>query len=422
MAKFVRTIRNNWKKSTFGAVAVIYGINYGHEKYKVQQLMRKYCEEAVQYGDIPVPPTLKPRHVTVILNPAANRKKAKANFEKYCAPLLHLAGYTVNVVLTESEGQARTLAADVKDSDMIVVAGGDGTLSETVTGLMRAHGRVKCPVGVLPLGRTNSVACALLGLGREGTVSPGEMAAAAMAVVRGQTKTIDSIKVDVVQEEGTPPKPVYGLSGIRWGVYRDALSKQDRYWYLGPLRGYASVLFNSLHKEPIAAHVVFTHACDGCSRCYESRTDLHPTQQHRWYHYLVPSFTKKPPEVPQVNYQYVVNTKCGEVSELDLTGVDINISCPAVSRDSRGVRVSSGPLNPSWSEYVEEGWRRVRGELPTAQEQLEAQQLEIVPVTQLQENEEKWFSIDNEEYEVRHIRVTLMPKSVQVFLPQQPQT
>ncbi|XP_046685866.1 acylglycerol kinase, mitochondrial-like [Homalodisca vitripennis] len=393
MAKFVRTIRNNWKKkSTFGAVAVIYGINYGHEKYKVQQLMRKYCEEAVQYGDIPVPPTLKPRHVTVILNPAANRKKAKANFEKYCAPLLHLAGYTVNVVLTESEGQARTLAADVKDSDMIVVAGGDGTLSETVTGLMRAHGRVKCPVGVLPLGRTNSVACALLGLGREGTVSPGEMAAAAMAVVRGQTKTIDSIKVDVVQEEGTPPKPVYGLSGIRWGVYRDALSKQDRYWYLGPLRGYASVLFNSLHKEPIAAHVVFTHAF----------------------------FTKKPPEVPQVNYQYVVNTKCGEVSELDLTGVDINISCPAVSRDSRGVRVSSVVFGSQ--DNVEEGWRRVRGELPTAQEQLEAQQLEIVPVTQLQENEEKWFSIDNEEYEVRHIRVTLIPKSVQVFLPQQPQT
>ncbi|XP_054260282.1 acylglycerol kinase, mitochondrial-like [Macrosteles quadrilineatus] len=130
MSKYFKIVRNNWKKSVLGSVAVVYGTNYGYEKYQTKQLMRALCEEAAKYGEIPVPPTLKPRNVKVILNPAANRRKAKANYEKYCAPLLHLAGYSVDVIMTESEGEARSLAAKLKDTDIIVVAGGDGTLSE----------------------------------------------------------------------------------------------------------------------------------------------------------------------------------------------------------------------------------------------------------------------------------------------------
>lgn len=74
--------------------------------------------------------------------------------------------------------------------------------TQTVTGMMRAHGSVRWPLGVLPLGRTNSVACALLNCEREGAVSPAEMAEAAMAVVRGQTKPVDTIKVEVILVSG----------------------------------------------------------------------------------------------------------------------------------------------------------------------------------------------------------------------------
>lgn len=31
---FAKTIRNNWKKSVFGAAALTYGSNYAHEKYQ----------------------------------------------------------------------------------------------------------------------------------------------------------------------------------------------------------------------------------------------------------------------------------------------------------------------------------------------------------------------------------------------------
>lgn len=66
-----------------------------------------------------------------------------------------------------------------------------------MTGLMRSMGKVQYPVGVVPLGRTNSTGCALLGLKQEGVVTPADIAEATMAVVRGDTKDMDSIRVEV---------------------------------------------------------------------------------------------------------------------------------------------------------------------------------------------------------------------------------
>lgn len=99
--------------------------------------MRVYCEKAALYGKQPLPPHIRARHITVILNPNANKRKANDEFEKYCAPLLHLAGLFVEVIKTESEGHAKTLIDSLGSTDAVVVAGGDGTLSEVVTGLMR---------------------------------------------------------------------------------------------------------------------------------------------------------------------------------------------------------------------------------------------------------------------------------------------
>lgn len=34
IVKFFKVIRNNWKKSTVGSLALLYGVNYGKEQYK----------------------------------------------------------------------------------------------------------------------------------------------------------------------------------------------------------------------------------------------------------------------------------------------------------------------------------------------------------------------------------------------------
>jgi hypothetical protein len=41
------------------------------------QLMRQYCDEALQYGEMPVMNGSRPRQITVILNPVANKRFVK---------------------------------------------------------------------------------------------------------------------------------------------------------------------------------------------------------------------------------------------------------------------------------------------------------------------------------------------------------
>lgn len=53
------------------------------------------------------------------------------------------------------------------------------------------------------------------------------------------------MKIEVLDgDEEKQKKPIYAVSGIRWGAYRDAEVKKDKYWYFGSLRKYATYLFN----------------------------------------------------------------------------------------------------------------------------------------------------------------------------------
>lgn len=66
-------------------------------------------------------------------------------------------GYRVTVYPTQSPGDGEVCAREwVNDFDRIVCAGGDGTLDEIVTGVMRAGANI--PIGYLPTGSTNDFA------------------------------------------------------------------------------------------------------------------------------------------------------------------------------------------------------------------------------------------------------------------------
>lgn len=63
---------------------------------------------------------------------------------------------------TESVGEARKLMEVMDNCDGIVVVGGDGALSEAVTGLLRRPDNVSAaqrfPIGIIPVGKKNHVA------------------------------------------------------------------------------------------------------------------------------------------------------------------------------------------------------------------------------------------------------------------------
>ncbi len=94
-----------------------------------------------------------------IMNPFAGQKKAN----KVLPEILMLfteAGYEINVSMTTGPGAATRLASERGgNADLVVCCGGDGTLNETISGLMMAG--LKVPVGYIPSGTTNDFASSL---------------------------------------------------------------------------------------------------------------------------------------------------------------------------------------------------------------------------------------------------------------------
>jgi lipid kinase YegS len=68
------------------------------------------------------------------------------------------AGHRIKVRVTRREGDARRFAAEAGDTDLLIVAGGDGTLNEVVHGLMDLPKAARPALGVVPLGTANDFA------------------------------------------------------------------------------------------------------------------------------------------------------------------------------------------------------------------------------------------------------------------------
>ena len=116
-----------------------------------------------------------------IVNPKAGRTRSLAPMFDVVARFSE-AGYLVHVVLTRGEGDARHAVSQMGGNfDMVVCAGGDGTLNETIHGLMRLEQQP--PVGYIPHGSTNDFATSL-------QISDDPLVAAS-AIVCGRTRPLD---------------------------------------------------------------------------------------------------------------------------------------------------------------------------------------------------------------------------------------
>ncbi len=94
-----------------------------------------------------------------VMNPFAGQKKANKVLPEILL-LFRQAEYETIVHMTNGSGDAAAAAERyAKDVDLIVCCGGDGTLNETITGMLRA-GEDK-PMGYIPAGTTNDFASSL---------------------------------------------------------------------------------------------------------------------------------------------------------------------------------------------------------------------------------------------------------------------
>ncbi|MBQ9932469.1 MAG: diacylglycerol kinase family lipid kinase [Ruminiclostridium sp.] len=99
------------------------------------------------------------RKLLFLVNPNAGQRRINKVLTEIIG-VFNEGGYEVTVFLTTGPGSgARIVEERAKDYDLVVCAGGDGTLNETITGLMRAE--ADCPIGYIPCGSTNDFAATL---------------------------------------------------------------------------------------------------------------------------------------------------------------------------------------------------------------------------------------------------------------------
>ncbi|MDA0369328.1 MAG: diacylglycerol kinase family protein [Proteobacteria bacterium] len=103
------------------------------------------------------------RRIVIIRNPTAGRRRARL-LDAVCAELA-ARGCAPEVVTTQGPDHAVDLARSA-DADLVVAAGGDGTINEVVHGLMtRSHG-ARPAFATVPMGTINVLALEL-GLPRD---------------------------------------------------------------------------------------------------------------------------------------------------------------------------------------------------------------------------------------------------------------
>jgi lipid kinase YegS len=117
------------------------------------------------------------RKVQLILNgKAAGNDALQAAISRQRA-----LGHTAEVRATSEQGDARRFVAEAGEVDLVIAAGGDGTLNEVVHGLMDLSTGARPVLGVVPLGTANDFAtgCGIpldpeeaLALCMEGTAAP----------------------------------------------------------------------------------------------------------------------------------------------------------------------------------------------------------------------------------------------------------
>jgi YegS/Rv2252/BmrU family lipid kinase len=119
-----------------------------------------FKETIALQSDMQVSSALRGRRMTVVFNPmAGGRRRARLD---QTLKLLRASGCEVALQATAARGDAETIArafgGEPRAQDVLVIAGGDGTINEAVNGLMSGGGDGASSLALVPLGTANVLA------------------------------------------------------------------------------------------------------------------------------------------------------------------------------------------------------------------------------------------------------------------------
>lgn len=176
------------------------------------------------------------KHYIVVVNPVGGARRGNA-LVRQVERLLRDAGNTVATHVTTHRGHAAQIAeeTDLSACDALCAVGGDGTLHQVVSGVLRREGPPP-PLGIIPAGTGNSV------LHHLGRCDPQQ---AVRRILCGTTTPLDVMQV-------TTPEGAryYCVNLVGWGLLAEINQAAERCRMLGRSR-YAVAALSYLFRATV---------------------------------------------------------------------------------------------------------------------------------------------------------------------------
>lgn len=328
-------------------------------------------------------------------------------FKKYCEPILHLAGYSVTIFKTNYVGHAKSFIEKLNQlPDTIVVAGGQGTSSEVVTGLLRRK-EVPCPILLLPLGSKEKSEIYNLSPIFKGKLEYVKILTnAAISLVENKTHLENVIRYDVIDADNNA-KPIYGLHRFSWGLLKDITAIRDKYWYFGILRDHAAVFFSAFSSDMnsgFGANFVFTPPCPGCKNCVENDA----VKKRSFLQGLVTSQSK----ANIVNKINILNENCSKKVHGHVETSQVYITCTKNKEACYEMEAKFIDKLLLGINLLKQG-KQIIDDAMDGSLVLRSRTLELYPCDPLPQNSS--YAIDGEEYATRPIKLSLIQNAIRLY-------
>lgn len=177
--------------------------------------------------------------VLLIINPNAKKGKGMEKAREI-VDIFKEHSISVSVAYTRGPDHAEELAAQAANEgfDVIVAAGGDGSVNEVVNGIMKSNNPERVKLGIIPIGRGNDYAYSL-GI-------PTDVRKAAQIIVEGCVRKVDLGKVtDLVKDSSR-----YFLNGNGYGFEPLVNYRAMRFKHLNGMPSYIVAFIGILLAPP----------------------------------------------------------------------------------------------------------------------------------------------------------------------------
>eukprot|EP00164_Ancoracysta_twista_P000289 GFYU01000406.1.p1 GENE.GFYU01000406.1~~GFYU01000406.1.p1 ORF type:complete len:392 (+),score=130.35 GFYU01000406.1:72-1178(+) len=180
------------------------------------------------------------KKVYLAYNPYSGNKKGQKRFEE-AQSMFTAAGVTVDPLMTKYAGHPEELAreVDLDGYDVYCVIGGDGTIGQTMNGMVTRKDGKMLPLGMIPGGTGNTF---LYDHGIKDTKTAVEI------ILKGNVHAVDCIKSEFSDfEDAEKRKTLYAINLVS----RDTVNRMaEKMRWMGPARYDVAVVKDIVKNKP----------------------------------------------------------------------------------------------------------------------------------------------------------------------------